>query len=304
MLTGVGGLVLLAFTLMRWIPGGWTVADHLRYGFLAAALVLSLAIIRIRNWWLLAPLLLSVLINGAMIVPTVMPAAMPAGAGQGGEVRLIHANVWVKNDDLTRLAAQVQEGDADILVVIERFARNGPAWMTPFLSHLPHVAGCAEADCGSNVFSRWPVQRLGIVTSQWHDAEHIPSYMAVRVMRPDGPFTLVVAHFSQPFLVHEHAGQARWLAQRLRELPQPVILSGDFNAAPWSTAIQTIMRDGGVVRLSNTGPTWPTWVRPVGVPIDHVLAGPGVGARDVKILGDIGSDHRPVAITLLLPKGQ
>lgn len=302
-LVGAGGMILL-LTLMRWIPGGWTVADHLRYGLLGVALVLALLAARARNWPALAPLVLSILINGVMIAPTLVPAPMPAGAGQGGEVRLIHANVWVRNNDLTRLVAQVDDGNADILVVIERFAFNGTDWMAPFQQRLPHMAGCAEADCGSNVFSRWPMRRLGIVTSQWHDAEDIPSFMAVRVLRPDGPFTLVVAHFSQPFSVAEHAGQARWLADKLRELPSPVILTGDFNAAPWSTAIQTIIRDGGVVRLSNTGPTWPTWVRPIGVPIDHVLAGPDVGARDVHVLGDIGSDHRPVAVTLLLPKAE
>lgn len=286
---------------MRWIPGGWTVADHLRYGFVGAALVLALASIRVRFRLVFLPLALSVLINAWMIGPTLMPAALPDGAGQGGNVRLIHANVWVKNEDLSGLVTQVAQGDPDILVIIERFAYQGTDWMTPFLRHLPYHGDCAEADCGNHVFSRWPLQRLGVVTSQWHDAEDIPSFMAVRVERPAGPFTLVVAHFNQPFSVADHAHQAQWLAQRLRELPPPVILSGDFNAAPWSTAIGTITREGGVTRLSNTGPTWPTWVRPIGIPIDHVLAGPGVGARDITVLGDIGSDHRPIALTLLMP---
>lgn len=304
MTTGVAGFVLLLFSLMRWIPGGWTVADHLRYGLLWAALLLVPPV-----WWLrwrlpLLPLLLSILVNAIMIVPTLMPATVPDGAGQGGAIRLVHSNVWINNKDLSRLDMQVGEQAADIVVLIERFAHNGKGWRKPFLEKLPYMAGCDEADCGTNIFSRWPVQRLGIVTSQWHDGMEIPSYVAVRVLRPEGAFTLATAHFSQPFRTLDHARQAEWVARILRELPPPVILSGDFNAAPWSTAMQTIIRDGGVTRLSTTGPTWPTWLLPVGVPIDHVLGGPGVGARDVRVLGPIGSDHRPIALTILLPKAE
>lgn len=293
-----GVLALLLLSVLRWVPGGWTVPDHLRIGLLWAALPLFVAALWLRRRVAVLAVLVASLINAYQVLPTLLPhPALP-----GEAVTLLHANVWQHNPSMDAFVALVREQPADVVVVLERNEFQGYAWAEALADRFPRRLTCGEADCGNSILSRWPLERLGVVTSPWHDRPDNPSYLAARVHRPQGAFTLVTAHLGQPFDQAIQDAQAEWLVARLRELPGPVILSGDFNAAPWSPLIRRIMAGGGLSRLSTTGPTWPSWALPIGIPIDHVLGGTGsVGAKDAQVLGDIGSDHRPVLVTFTIP---
>ncbi|MFV3075685.1 endonuclease/exonuclease/phosphatase family protein [Niveispirillum fermenti] len=293
-------LLLLACSLLRWVPGGWGVPDHLRIGLLWLALPLLVVTMTARRWLLLVPLGLSVLVNAALVFPTWLSPA----AGQGASVTLLHTNVWNQNPSMDAWAALVRERRPDLAVVLERhYHHQAYAWAVQLAEILPYHADCGISDCGNNVLSRWPLRQIGVTTSPWHDAPTRPSFLAVRVERPEGPFTLVTAHLSRPFDRPVQEAQVDWLLDRLREMPPPVLLAGDFNAAPWSPLMRRIMRDAGLVRLSVTGPTWPSgWLLPFGIPIDHVLGGSGIGAGgQVLVLRDVGSDHRPVLVRFTLP---
>ncbi|OYQ33518.1 hypothetical protein CHU95_14070 [Niveispirillum lacus] len=289
-----GALAMLLFTILRWVPGGWSVADHLRIALLWGAVPLAMMALVGRRWLVLLPVTLACLINGALVVPTLMPRSSPPGQS----VTLLHANVWHHNPSMDGFVAQARAQHADLLVVLERHHFQGYAWADALVDRFPHRLTCEEADCGNNILSRWPLERLGVVTSPWHDQPDKPSYLAARVHRPSGAFTLVTAHLSQPFDQSIQDAQAEWLVARLQELPGPVILSGDFNAAPWSPLVQRIKDGGGLVRLSTTGPTWPSSALFIGIPIDHVFGDAGPG--DARVLADIGSDHRPLLVTFTL----
>ena len=290
-------LALLLLSVLRWVPGGWSVPDHLRIGLLWAALPLFLAALWFRRRVAVLAVLVASLINAYQVLPTLLPRpALP-----GEPVTLLHANVWQHNPSMDPFVALAREQKADLVVVLERYHFQGYEWADALADRFPHRLTCGEADCGNNILSRWPLERLGPVTSPWHDRPDNPSYLAARVHRPDGAFTLVTAHLGQPFDQAIQDAQADWLVARLRELPGPLILSGDFNAAPWSPLIRRIMAGGGLSRLSTTGPTWPSWALPIGIPIDHVLGDDG--AEDAQVLGDIGSDHRPILVTFTLSAG-
>ncbi|MFD4630717.1 endonuclease/exonuclease/phosphatase family protein [Streptomyces sp. NPDC058284] len=85
------------------------------------------------------------------------------------------------------------------------------------------------------------------------------------------------------------------------------IIAGDFNATQDHAAFRSIldegMRDAARLTGSSRSPSWPTAVpAPLGAQIDHVLATPDFAARDARFL-DIGkTDHRALAITLILHK--
>lgn len=293
----LAALVLLLASVLRWVPGGWSVPDHLRIGLLWAALPLFLAALWLRQPVGLLPILVASLINASLVFPTLLPrSTLP-----GQPVTLLHANVWQHNPSMDAFVAQAREQKADLVVVLERYHFQGYAWADALADRFPHRLTCGEADCGNNILSRWPLERLGVVTSPWHDRPDNPSYLAARVHRPEGAFTLVTAHLGQPFDQAIQDAQADWLIARLKELPGPVILSGDFNAAPWSPLMRRIMAVGGLARLSTTGPTWPSSARFIGIPIDHVLG--DAGAQEAQVLRAIGSDHRPILVTFTLADG-
>lgn len=88
----------------------------------------------------------------------------------------------------------------------------------------------------------------------------------------------------------------------LKTLPPPVVVTGDFNAAPWSMNFERV-EQSGITRLGTTGPTWPVGpLLPIGIPIDHVLGGPGVAALSVRPLPFFGSDHRALMAEIQLPE--
>ncbi len=79
------------------------------------------------------------------------------------------------------------------------------------------------------------------------------------------------------------------------------VLMGDFNATPWSAGLRHLLRDAGM-RRAGRGilATWPSSFGALGIPIDHVLLHGSLGSRGVVVGPDIGSDHRPLVVDLLL----
>lgn len=291
--------VLLLASVVRWLPVGCSVPDHLRIGLLWGALPLFLAAWLCGRRAVLLPVVAASLLNAAVVGTSFTSGPVPGPSRTA--VALLHANVWALNPSMRHYMAMVREQRPDIAVTLERYHIQGYEWARDLADILPYRLDCGEADCGNNILSRWPLERLGEVAVPRFLEPGKPSFLAARVHRPEGAFTLVAVHMAQPFHQPVQDAQAAWLAERLRELPEPLVLSGDFNAAPWSPLMARIMADAGLSRLSVTGPTWPSPLLAVGIPIDHVLGSAGIGAVAASILNDVGSDHRPVLVRLTLP---
>jgi endonuclease/exonuclease/phosphatase (EEP) superfamily protein YafD len=88
--------------------------------------------------------------------------------------------------------------------------------------------------------------------------------------------------------------QLRNLRRRLPPPGQRAVIVGDFNL--WGPAVSALLPGW---RRAVRGRTWPAH-RPHSQ-IDHVLVRDGVEVVDAAVLGEVGSDHRPVRVTLRLP---
>ncbi|MEU6995854.1 endonuclease/exonuclease/phosphatase family protein [Streptomyces sp. NPDC046465] len=90
---------------------------------------------------------------------------------------------------------------------------------------------------------------------------------------------------------------------------EPTIVAGDFNAtqdhAAFRSILDTGLRDAARIAGTPRAPSWPAAApAPLGAQIDHVLATPDFAARDARFL-DIGNtDHRALAVTLILHKAE
>jgi endonuclease/exonuclease/phosphatase (EEP) superfamily protein YafD len=120
---------------------------------------------------------------------------------------------------------------------------------------------------------------------------------------PGGAMELVTTHLAWPTAAPV-ARQRRELASVVARLPRErMILTGDFNATPWSAAIRTLDRDLGLTRRDRAVATWPAqvlgldWPLPF-LPIDHVYAGPAWATIKVERGPGLGSDHYPLIVTL------
>lgn len=103
------------------------------------------------------------------------------------------------------------------------------------------------------------------------------------------PFVVVGTHLSH--LTHGSLVQLRLLRHSLRGLDQAAALAGDMNL--WGPLVSTFLPGW---RRAVLGRTWPA--RHPHSQIDHVFVTPNVSVVAGEVLGDVGSDHRPIRAVL------
>jgi endonuclease/exonuclease/phosphatase (EEP) superfamily protein YafD len=110
--------------------------------------------------------------------------------------------------------------------------------------------------------------------------------------------TIVVAHMVKPYFDYASVEESHIIARVLRDIQGPMLLTGDFNAAPWSDNIKWMIRATGLL----TGPvypaTWPVELGPFGVPIDNMFTRGGLLIEDIHSIPLLGSNHRGLAAKL------
>lgn len=94
------------------------------------------------------------------------------------------------------------------------------------------------------------------------------------------------------------------IAAKLRTLPQPLLVVGDFNATQnmhqFRDVLRTGLTDAAVANGKGWAMTWPhdVPVVPAFARLDHVLVSPGLTTHDYRLGGSAGSDHRPILLTV------
>jgi len=101
---------------------------------------------------------------------------------------------------------------------------------------------------------------------------------------------LIAVHLSSR-LPYAPPLQLRNLRRRLPPPDRRAVIVGDFNL--WGPAVTTLLPGW---RRAVRGRTWPAH-RPHSQ-IDHVLVRNGIEVVDAAVLDEVGSDHRPVRVTL------
>ena len=93
------------------------------------------------------------------------------------------------------------------------------------------------------------------------------------------------------------------IAQLASRTPEPLVVIGDLNITMWShqyarfeeqSMLENARRGFGV------GPTWPLFLLPAMIPIDHCLISDGIIVNDFRTGPSIGSDHLPIIVSVNL----
>ena len=119
--------------------------------------------------------------------------------------------------------------------------------------------------------------------------------------------SIVLVHPLPPVSAANLASQRAELAavaDRVHAL-SPVIVTGDFNATPWSTPYREFLARSELCD-SRAGfgieATFPADSLILRIPIDHLLASCSIGIADRRVGPDVGSDHLPIIVELVVPK--
>ena len=183
-----------------------------------------------------------------------------------------------------------------------------PAWagaLSALAKHYPFSEVVPRQGAfGIGVLSRHVLHHVEVL-----DLGH-PSYPAIlaRLHAGERRLALLAAHPPPPVadaLFAARNDQLRELAGLIHGIASPKVLVGDLNTSPWSPYFSRLLRQSGLANARDGFgilPTWPSFFRPAMIPIDHCLISPGVGVKHMTTGPDIGSDHLPVIIDLLVER--
>ncbi len=279
-------------------------ASHFRPQYLLlGGLVLILFATRRQLHWAAAAALV-VAFNAQGLLPAALSPVAADVDQDATSLRLLLANLQYSNEAHQSFTDLIHEQNPDLIVVQE----VTPAWASalgalseryPFSEVLPR-----EGAFGIGVLSRRSLYDVEVL-----DLGH-PSYPAVlaRLTAGDRTLALLAAHPPPPVadaLFTARNEQLREVARLMRGLASPKVLLGDLNTSSWSPYFSDLLKQSGL-RNARDGfgilPTWPSFFRPAMIPIDHCLISRGIRVEAVRTGPDIGSDHLPLIIDLLVQR--
>lgn len=260
-------------------------AAHFRTQLLLGSLLavlLTAAIVR--RWWVLLGLL----------VPLVhLVALLPALTGRGsGGATLIHVNVGGCDQQAVSAWLATQHADAVFLLEVrpgQLLAESVPAGWRVALDRPTNDSRGVRVLVPEN-------SPLGDATLE---AFTVPKTTREMSRLDVNGYIVLHAHLARPgpgrgFV--EQVDMSRRVAEWVAAQEQPVVILGDFNAAPWSAAVAPLSDVGLSPAASTLTGTWPAPYPPyLRVPIDHAWA---TGDATVHVGPNLGGDHRPITVTL------
>ncbi|MCH8243475.1 MAG: endonuclease/exonuclease/phosphatase family protein [Planctomycetes bacterium] len=282
----------------RW---GWVLElfSHFRphYSLLLATVIVPLALAR--RWKTVVVVGCFAAINFVSVLS--MYVAPSRGDVEGVSLRCVLFNVNTANVRHADVAAFLQRSDADVIMLLE----TDDIWLSAMreaLDEYPYSAAAPRKDnFGIGLFSKLPI--VGGIEAM--GAVGLPAIRATLIK--DGcELTLVGVHAVPPKSA-EYAALRNdlfdSLAGSVPRVDGPVVLLGDLNATPWSPYFHDLLARTGLSdgrRGFGIKATWPSFLGPFGIPIDHCLVSDDVIVEDFQLGPSAGSDHRAVVVDLLI----
>ncbi|HET9159031.1 MAG TPA: endonuclease/exonuclease/phosphatase family protein [Caulobacteraceae bacterium] len=250
--------------------------------------------------------LVGVLLWGAMMAPEAGQRLVQRHATAGTEtLKIVQFNLW--RDDWSHTnekAAWIEKQDPDLILMQE--VGGGSQWLLARLAkRYPYRTGCENLrySCQLVILSKQKPIEIG--SSMAEDPKS--NWAWARFSGPGGEFVAATTHAPWPLL---NGVQQQTLGQLASDLARvkssAVILTGDFNAAPWSPPIRKFDRDSGLQRRTLFQLSWPAPAlgdarAPLPLPllpIDHIFTSPSWRLVSLQRGPDIGSDHYPLVAVL------
>jgi endonuclease/exonuclease/phosphatase family metal-dependent hydrolase len=210
-----------------------------------------------------------------------------------GALRSFDADVLVLQEswwpDEGRAAVDLVAADSGATVHWASFGRGIVEPWPHIISARPHRA-CGRI--GLAVVSRVPARLVEMIPVGDVPGDPALRRCALHVALDVGgqDLDLIAVHLSSR-LPYAPPMQLRNLRRRLPPPERRSVIVGDFNL--WGPAVAALLPGW---RRAVRGRTWPAH-RPHSQ-IDHVLVRNGVEVVEAAVLDDVGSDHRPVRVTL------
>jgi len=262
---------------------------RLQYAFAAALLLVLALVLKRKRIALVAGGLL--LANGLVIAPAYLRGASPSDAA----LVMTLANVNSANTDFAAVADYVR--GSDIVVLLEVNA----VWESEMRARLPEYP-FVVFEARSDNFGLGVLMKTPPLT---HKSEALgpdaPPTIALDFHLRGRTTTLFATHPVPPIsasATDRRDAQLAALATRVTATTNDVIVIGDLNATPWSSALTPLFDAGLRDTRHGYDATWPTGMWPLRIPIDLCLVSARFSTSSHSVGPDVGSDHFPIRVAL------
>ncbi len=273
---------------------------RVQYAVVGAIVVAAAALLRVRGYFDVAAI--AALLHLWRIAPDL--CGEPRPLPEGTALRVLVLNVHTESSSFDQVRQLIGDVQPDVIGLVEVDQRWLGALAPAVAGYPGRITRPRSDNFGVALFARQPL--VGSIETLGGD---LPSVVA-HVVIDGAPLDLVLTHPIPPLSAAALADQRQELdavADRVRQLPGPVLVIGDLNATPWSTPFRNLVARSGLCD-SRTGfgiaASFPATMPAVRIPIDHLLASCAVGIRDRRVERDVGSDHLPVVIDLVVPRAR
>ncbi len=294
--SAAGLLTVLGF-LGRWW-WGFDILSSFRPQYLVAGVTTGLVVGALASWPAGLALVAAALLNVAVIAPLYLGSGPEPGAGP--RLGVVAFNVQASNRQRPAVMDWVRDQDHAHLVF---FVESSFEWED----------AAERAALPFTIEQRVPLGRVFGITLLVREGLAVESRplilgdrgaveatvtleeqrIAVLAIHPRSPTSKERADRRDEYL--------RLVASWARSQEGPALVVGDFNATPWSSSFRRLTAGAGL-RNSQVGfglqPTFPAGWGPLMIPIDHALHTPDLAVEERRTGPPLGSDHRPLIISV------
>ncbi|WP_139840096.1 endonuclease/exonuclease/phosphatase family protein [Pseudoruegeria sp. SK021] len=188
------------------------------------------------------------------------------------------------------LVAALEASAADVILLTEATPLKDSRDLLS--TRFPVIEGCEGRRCDIMIMGRDPEIRAEILKMPSTGTERLG---VVEINLPGGQvLRLVAAHLLKPWFYGLSASDQWMVTHQAAVSTGPLVIVGDFNAAPWSKRLREMTEPCGLRAERWPVPTWPAALGDFGIPIDLILTRNGAVLREVSPWGgaDLGSNHR------------
>lgn len=217
------------------------------------------------------------------------------------DLKVIQFNAWHENRSPEKSLEWLLMQDADVVVLEEGAGESWPIVKALRASY--PFASCEKGQrCETWIFSRKKMIARGGAA---FEGPYLSAAWAT-LADAKGPFTVMGVHYTWPVPAGPQQAQSRKLVGLASDFDrQSMIVTGDFNSTPWSFTLKRQDKALGLRRWTRALASWPAgkfsrvMAAPAPfLPIDHIYAGEAWRAVKVERGPAVGSDHRPIVVTL------
>jgi endonuclease/exonuclease/phosphatase (EEP) superfamily protein YafD len=275
----------LQYAALALLGGALLAASGAWRGALVAAVVMAV------NALIAAPLLLS--------DRSGKPAAR---IGQSPAIRLASINVFYRNRQYQRVIDFITRERPDAVVLVEINGVWEAALAGVDKEYAYRYTARGKRGKGIMLLARWPLLTAGMLPGYSDVQSALTATLEIHGHRVE----LLGIHTTWPMGRRRSRlrnGQLKFLGEYARAHSGALVIMGDLNVSPFSAHFHSFLAAGELKSASQGHgwqPTWPTFLPPAGIQIDHALTNAAVVVTHFRRGAAVGSDHRPIIIECVL----